>query len=223
MKWVIASITLVCCRALVYETGTQRPGLAECPKLWDGSSVLGDDGGHQCFERVMIDPGSALGGGKEPSMCVRNYHDSVSDAVKAAGYWPDCPVLTQLWLSLPNNAARVDHPDFRICPGSGRPANSKKLFVEVGANIGACTAQMLARPDVDMVVAYEPNPANLFYLTSTIMKNNFKSKIALYPVGLGEVAANLPIYEETHWNEVQCIPYLYPLRDYSIGTFPHQH
>ena len=168
--------------------------LAQCGKLWTGASVSGQDGGHKCHTSLMED--RALGGGKAPSMCLREYADAVSDAVRSAGSWPDCPSLSELWTTLPNNAARVGSPSCNICPGSSRPPSSSKLFVEVGANIGACTAQMLARPDVDMVVAWEPNPANLFYLTTTVLNNGYNSKIALFTSGLGDAPGTHAIYAE---------------------------
>merc|ERR1711971_14900 len=57
---------------------------------------------------------------------------------------------------------------------------------------------MMARPDVKMALAFEPNPKNLFYLTSSILANpKSKEKVTLYPVALGKETAKLPIYMES--------------------------
>jgi len=86
--------------------------------------------------------------------------------------------------------------NYKTC-GANAPAERTKLFVDIGANVGSCTLQMLARPDVSTVVAFEPNPDNLFYLTNSIRKNpGFSSKISLYPLGLSDSTSMHRMYEQ---------------------------
>lgn len=192
------------------EVGKQHPVpgnpdqlLAACEELWNGNAVSGvDPGGHQCEPHSMVpSPPDVFGGSTAPVICTRQYPDGVSDQVKSQGFWQDCPVLSSLWTSLSEipPAAGIQQEEapqsFSLC--AGRTSPTKKLFVDIGANIGSCTMQMLARPDVGQVVAFEPNPENLFYLTSSaLMNQGFPAKLALYPIGLGNVDANHTMFEE---------------------------
>eukprot|EP00971_Amphidinium_carterae_P312235 6206097-Amphidinium_carterae.1 len=50
--------------------------------------------------------------------------------------------------------------------------------MDIGANIGGCLLQMLARPDVNAALGFEPSASNLFYLTSSLMLNpDIKHKV----------------------------------------------
>jgi len=49
-------------------------------------------------------------------------------------------------------------------PSGGAPPD---VFLDIGANIGACSLEMLQRTDAS-VLAVEPSPSNLFYLTSSL-------------------------------------------------------
>jgi FkbM family methyltransferase len=54
---------------------------------------------------------------------------------------------------------------------------------------------MLARPDVEKVVAFEPNPKNLFYMTGAVLKNpGFVSKLTLFPTALGSSDGSHTMY-----------------------------
>merc|ERR1719316_1225865 len=100
-------------------------------------------------------------------MCLRNYSDVVSDQVKANGTWEDCPLLAALWASLPDRSRQF-----------GAAARRGKLYVDIGANIGACLLPMMARPDMKDALAFEPSPRNLFYLTNSILANpEIKKKV----------------------------------------------
>jgi len=69
--------------------------------------------------------------------------------------------------------------------------------MDVGANIGACLLPMMAQPDVHSALAFEPNPANLFYLSNTLLSNpQIKGKVELYPFALGDEDKTSPIYTE---------------------------
>merc|ERR1740121_681568 len=54
---------------------------------------------------------------------------------------------------------------------------------------------MLARPDVSHVVAFEPNPENLFYLTNSILANeDYTKKLSLYPTAVGSKKENCCLF-----------------------------
>jgi len=117
----------------------------------------------------------------------------LSDVVRGMKRWPDCAELAYLWKTLPASPAAAKSTTFSPCEKQVYGAG--KLFVDVGANIGSCTMQMLARPDVPEVVAFEPNPKNYFYLTGSVLKNQgFKERLALFPLALGQAAGSHPMY-----------------------------
>lgn len=156
-----------------------------CAQMWDGKTVYGSDGEFQC-DNIPLSPHWTWGGGLPPKMCLRPYSDFVSDIVKAQKRWPDCAELAFLWKKLPDASLAAASSAFAPCGGNGE----KKLFVDVGANIGTCTMQMLSRPDVAQVVSFEPNPKNLFYLTSSVLNNpGSSSRLALFPMALGQADA----------------------------------
>jgi len=142
--------------------------------LWDRSTRLGKDGSHSCFYRTSAYSASV-------NLCVRPYNDLVSQTVRTEGDWHECRDLSRLWRSsaLQEGASKDD------------------VFFDIGANIGACTIHMAANSDASQIVAFEPSQTNLFYLTGTFLASpSFKSRLKLYPVGLGEEAVDLPIYAE---------------------------
>jgi FkbM family methyltransferase len=93
----------------------------------------------------------------------------VSGLIETKGKWGNCDTLT------------------RRLKGSDRDADTKGMvYMDVGANIGSCVVQILATTDAK-VVAFEPNPKNLFRLTSTLMNlpEQMKNRVTLFPVALG--------------------------------------
>jgi len=156
------------------ESAVQDNRTADCD-AWDGTKVFGLDENHQC-EWVQMSSG--------PKMCCRSYHDSVSDAVKWNGGWGDCPALISWWTFLQDRSGQS---------GVGHG----KFYVDIGTNIGACLLPMMAQPGVQNALAFEPNPANLFYLTNSILANpDVKEKVKLYPFALGSENKTKPIYTE---------------------------
>jgi len=98
--------------------------------------------------------------------CVRPYPDAVSGSISGSGHWSDCNVLTTLW----------DAPSY----ASNQAKATEPKFLEVGANVGACTAPMLSKGV--RTVAFEPAAPNLFYLTSTIISNpGFDQRVDVFP------------------------------------------
>jgi FkbM family methyltransferase len=76
----------------------------------------------------------------------------------------------------------------RLQDGGDDAASGTKnlVYMDVGANIGACVVQILSTTDAK-VLAFESNPKNLFRLTSTLMNlpEEMKNRVTLFPVSLG--------------------------------------
>lgn len=90
------------------------------------------------------------------------HHDLISRSLRAKGHWPECSELVKLWS---RHADRHRHT--RADGISARAQEVQEVFVDVGANIGACTLEMLQRTNAS-VIAIEPSPMALFYLTSSL-------------------------------------------------------
>lgn len=113
------------------------------------------------------------------SVCIRPYNDLVSNHIRIHRTWSDCNVLIELFYR------------YRSRYGD--------TFVDVGSNIGACTFTLLAAGAT--VVAFEPTPSNLFYLTQTVAINrkahpDWVKRLIVFPVGLGEGTFTSRVYPE---------------------------
>jgi FkbM family methyltransferase len=115
-------------------------------------------------------------------MCLRAHRDLLSDTVANNGRWGDCDSLLALW-----QQSLARHPP---------PPDVVPVFVDVGANIGACTLLMLRAGY--RVVAFEPLSSNLFYLTQSLLALGADAvrNATLYPVACGRAAATHDIYVE---------------------------
>ena len=105
-------------------------------------------------------------------MClVPNEH--VSNTIRELGHFPGCEWLVKVWRS---------HDD-------PRARGQRDTFVDAGANIGACSLEMLLRTDA-RVVAFEPSPVNRFYLTRSLRMAALRDpsigrRIVVVPFALG--------------------------------------
>jgi FkbM family methyltransferase len=97
----------------------------------------------------------------------------VSKNIQNDGRWVSCDPLTDL---LRLNSANNE---------------SELVYMDIGANIGACVVQILATTKAS-VVAFEPNPNNLFRLTSTLLNlpEDMKNRVTLFPVAVGSEPAS---------------------------------
>jgi FkbM family methyltransferase len=107
----------------------------------------------------------------------------VSKAVKAHGRWRDCKQLVAEW-----NASTL------------HSGGSDGLFLELGANIGACTMEVLLLTSA-RVVAFEPSPVNLFHLTRSLRwaaaaRASLLQRVVVLPVGIGDSAMRSVIVSE---------------------------
>ena len=152
-------------------------------ELWDGHSVLYNDFNFApCRWTQFYVPGEEASSHiTSLPMCVHPEADIISDAIAAGGRWQDCPYLGSVWHSLEQQDNQQHKTQSR-----------QKVHLEVGANIGACVLDVLLTTNAH-IVAFEPNPRNLFRLTSTLsavlaVYPHFESRIQLYPLGLGDTA-----------------------------------
>ena len=104
-------------------------------------------------------------------------NDRVAAAIHKTGKWYDCHQFVRMW----NSAERSPS-----CQGS------EAVLVEVGANIGACTVELLLRTRA-RIIAFEPSPTNLFFLTRSLrlaaaQQPDIQSRVIVFPIGVGNVA-----------------------------------
>ena len=103
-------------------------------------------------------------------------NDRISSAIIKHGNWYDCHQFVRLW----NSAEREPS-----CRGS------EGVLIEVGANIGACTVELLLRTRA-RIVAFEPSPTNLFFLTRSIrlaaqLHPEIAKRVVVFTIGAGSV------------------------------------
>ena len=94
----------------------------------------------------------------------------MSRAIINRGRWADCDILTKQF--------QETNPD-----------KTSRLYMDVGANIGSCVLQMLFTTDAP-IIAFEPEPMNLFCMTSTILQlePQYQDRVVLFPFAVGEEA-----------------------------------
>lgn len=70
---------------------------------------------------------------------------------------------------------------------------TRTILLDIGANIGVCTIALLLMTKAS-IVAFEPNPVNLYHLTRSLSEMarespGIKDRVVVYPMGLGEADA----------------------------------
>jgi FkbM family methyltransferase len=77
----------------------------------------------------------------------------------------------------------------------GRSPSSSGLFLDVGSNTGICSMVLLSAGW--KVVAFEPSPRNLFFLSKSALLNpELNRNFTLYPLALGAESAAVPLFTE---------------------------
>jgi len=104
-------------------------------------------------------------------------NDRIAAAIRSTGKWYDCHQFVRMW----NSAERLPS-----CEGS------EGVLIEVGANIGACTVELLLRTRA-RIIAFEPSPTNLYYLTRSLLlaaqhHPDIRDRVVVFPIGAGNVA-----------------------------------
>jgi hypothetical protein len=195
--------------------------------MWDGQTVHNSPGQscrwgtYLCYNAPPVDghgctgqpvgskahnyPGAGAYAAGAPAtgteMCLHGY-DMISNSISdwGGGQWQDCPQLRKLWLKqfgVPitgRSSGTVDGPDTQPWPTAKQGA----VYLEVGTNIGSCLVDMLMHTDA-RIIAFEPAPANLFCLTSTLLKlpEEYRARVALFPIGAGDANIESVIYAKS--------------------------
>lgn len=109
------------------------------------------------------------------ALCTRN-KNLVDTFVRVHGKWRDCDVLPRLL-----DLAAETKP--------------RRVFVDVGANIGACSMLMAARGGI-RVVSFEPEPDNYYALKAAMVANDFGPGVdmRLVNAGASDASATANIY-----------------------------
>ena len=99
-------------------------------------------------------------------MCVHNSSNYISNTLASTGRWKECSPLIE------------------------QASSHGTLILELGGNIGACSVQLLLRTNKVLII-FEPNPSNLFYLTNTLKRmQSSRPELArrafVYPIGIGD-------------------------------------
>ena len=107
----------------------------------------------------------------------------MADAIRKYGFWPECADLPEM----------LEH-------ATGGRSTAGALFVDAGANIGACSLHMLLATEAS-VISFEPGASNLFYASSSLLRLHEQGTIAattraaLVPVGLGRNASGQLLHQ----------------------------
>lgn len=145
--------------------------------------------------------------------------DLISDHIRTKGRWRDCGMHVRLWQSLDargqSAGAEMETDMAASAPHDGNYSSRRRrarwlplprfgdpegVLLEVGANIGACTVEMLLRTRAK-VIAFEPSPLNLFYLTRSLrmLADRFPMvarRVAVFPLAASDAPGRLPLVIE---------------------------
>ena len=120
------------------------------------------------------------------AQCVRHGMDAMSVRIASAGRWADCDGLVDLWRETAGATAGGD--------GGGGGGG---VFVDAGANIGACSLMMLGLGAT--TVAFEPLPLNLFYFTSSVLAHGdrrVRERLTLHALALGNASGRVTMFSQ---------------------------
>ena len=131
-------------------------------------------------------------------LCLRNVSsDLLSADVKKGHLQPECVNLVELFdwpLYRPGWAARMTGPDKDALDAvAAAEFSTRSIAFDFGANIGLCTLALLLHSNAS-VVAFEPNPINLYHLTRSLQHvaeefPDIARRVVVYPLGVGEADA----------------------------------
>lgn len=167
-------------------------------KLWDRSSIMFNDLNITCIKSIYNYYQQILF-----PLCLRNEYDLISNEIRQNHHWYDCDTLMYLWIT-----------HTKLDPNG--------IFVDIGANIGACSLLMLAKGI--KTVAFEPVPLNLNLFTISLLFNqSFADNIELYPIALGSYRNKSTIYvDPINWggSSIINIPDAKDRREFTIDIYP---
>lgn len=114
-------------------------------------------------------------------MAIHPHFDEISRAIENKHRWSDCDALPQLWHQTEDRFGK------------------RNIYMEIGANIGSCTMEMLLSTDAP-ILAFEPHPKNQLCLRKTIsrLEPEYQNRIILVPIALGEALGSSTIYSASN-------------------------
>lgn len=121
-------------------------------------------------------PFTPPGASANASICLRS-DDLLSNAIRRTGHWPECADL----------------------PALHRLAGGGELFVDIGANIGACTLHMLLASSAH-VLAFEPGADNRLYAEASLSAlrarlPRLKGRARLQPLALSDADGEASLHQ----------------------------
>tara|TARA_B100001057_G_scaffold398878_1_gene409639 strand:- start:270 stop:1190 length:921 start_codon:yes stop_codon:yes gene_type:complete len=119
-------------------------------------------------------------------MCLME-NDRISQHVMRHGSWIGCKNYINMW---------QEKRSMSILYGTN--TNKLDVIVEIGANIGACTLQLLLQTNAT-VLAFEPSPLNLYHLTESLVRTSRKhtslvQRVVVFPIGIGDARQTQTIF-----------------------------
>ena len=104
----------------------------------------------------------------------------------------DCDPLPGLW------GKAVDLLKVAWGGGAEPPELPLKLYIDIGANLGACAVHMLMAVPQSHAFLFEPHPVNFFRLTATLAKlpPDVRKRVVAFPLGLSSSASEAQIYSQ---------------------------
>jgi len=107
----------------------------------------------------------------------------VSRGIQALGRWKDCDSLTHWY----------EKSHFQNTTTNNN--TSSGWYIDIGANIGSCVLQVLLTTNA-RIVAFEPDPRNLWHLTSTLaqLEPHLRKRVYVFPVALGDATGTSEIH-----------------------------
>mmetsp|Transcript_99 Transcript_99/g.130 ORF Transcript_99/g.130 Transcript_99/m.130 type:complete len:408 (+) Transcript_99:271-1494(+) len=146
---------------------------------WKIADFEKDDSNPHDFDCEMVDFKVSNGSKTGYQICVHPFQDIISDVIRRNGNWGDCHILSQFWKEESKDKGDV--------------------YVDIGANIGSCIMEMLFSTDAN-IVAFEPNPKNLYPLKNTLRKlpKHYQDRVALFPVALGSTKSSSTIFSASN-------------------------
>jgi len=167
---------------------------ANCRSAWSGTSPkrtragkLGTGNAHRraACERLRVGQLRATRpcAFMNTSVCLHGGEDLLTAEVRAGGFWRECADLPAMLERTPSSTPEVP-----------------PLFVDIGANVGACSVHMLLTTAA-YVVAFEPGGDNLFYVTSSLQAlraaqmPGAAGRMSLIPSALGSASAHQLLHQ----------------------------
>ena len=148
-------------------------------------------------EKSWLRPGGGGGVATEAVEVCLLPRDHITRHVQRHGRWRDCGLLVDEWeRSAEGRGAGqgASAGEEEAAAAAEEGTEGEALFVEVGANVGVCTLELLLRTKAS-VLALEPSAVNLFHLTRSLRWAarrwpELAHRVAVLPLAAGALAVD---------------------------------